>query len=590
MGDPDTLHSYSYTPDVAAALVTLALRPEASGGVWHLPVAPARTTREIVARVYALAGRRPRLFAAGGTTLRLLGLVKPELGEYRHTLYQFTERWVVDDSRFRTTFGQPATRPRRGARDDGRLVPRQHDVRRRRPSLTVRRPAPAQPPSATPTPREAAMSTVARPTAPTTDRRPSPPPTAPACASPPSTMSAAALLAIAGFTALGSVFEYPQILQSPTAEILDAFRAHQGAVTAWFAALAVGAALLAPTGILLGRTRAAAPAGGSPASATAAAAVQVAGLSRWVLLVPGVSADALDPARTAAAHARFEQLHLWLGTVVGETVGYVLTAAFTALRVGDRRPGARAAVDGVARARLRRARRDRGARAARRAPREPDELRRVRRLVPAGCSCSPSSCGAGTGQPDPGSGPPVRVTARRRPRRPGRRGLRDALRAAVRRRAQTMSRRRRRDSSASSRMAAPSASERRSFTYARCVLYGSLRRRRRRVHLVLAGREAAARAVPDLGRLDAGLLGEARHRSRARWRTSTRSGTAGRYPLARPRPSGPRRPGSRGSRCHWPPLVLLLFDVPDTWRRPLPKPGPGHVLCSCLRFYVIHAR
>lgn len=109
MGDPDTPHSYSYTPDVAAGLVTLALHPQAPGSVWHLPVAPARTTREIVAQVDALAGRRPRLFAAGGTTLRLLGLVRPGLGEYRHTLYQFTDRWVVDDSRFRAAFGQSAT-------------------------------------------------------------------------------------------------------------------------------------------------------------------------------------------------------------------------------------------------------------------------------------------------------------------------------------------------------------------------------------------------------------------------------------------------------------------------------------------------
>ena len=33
------------------------------------------------------------------------------------------------------------------------------------------------------------------------------------------TMAGAALLAIAGFTALGSVFEYPQILKEPTADI-----------------------------------------------------------------------------------------------------------------------------------------------------------------------------------------------------------------------------------------------------------------------------------------------------------------------------------------------------------------------------------
>ena len=60
-------------------------------------------------RVYRLAAQRPRLFAAGATTLRLLGLVKPAMREYLHTLYQFTDRWVVDDSRFRAAFGDHST-------------------------------------------------------------------------------------------------------------------------------------------------------------------------------------------------------------------------------------------------------------------------------------------------------------------------------------------------------------------------------------------------------------------------------------------------------------------------------------------------
>ena len=29
--------------------------------------------------------------------------------EYLHTLYQFTDRWVVDDSQFRAAFGDPTT-------------------------------------------------------------------------------------------------------------------------------------------------------------------------------------------------------------------------------------------------------------------------------------------------------------------------------------------------------------------------------------------------------------------------------------------------------------------------------------------------
>jgi hypothetical protein len=147
------------------------------------------------------------------------------------------------------------------------------------------------------------------------------------------TLITASALAIAGFTALGSVFEYPQILEEPTSDILALYREHQGAVVGWFLVLVISAAMLAPAGLLLGRL-----AGGTlgrwiAATGVAAATVQVIGLQRWVTLVPGISDDALDPARRAAAEDRFEFLHTLLGKVVGETIGYALTAAFTVLVV-----------------------------------------------------------------------------------------------------------------------------------------------------------------------------------------------------------------------------------------------------------------
>ena len=146
-------------------------------------------------------------------------------------------------------------------------------------------------------------------------------------------LALAALLAIAGFTALGSVFAYPQILEEPTGDILELFRAHQGAVMSWFGVLVVSAALMAPAGIWLGRL-----VGGSlgrwiAGVGIAAATVQVVGLQRWVTLVPGISEDALDPARRAAAEQRFELLHTVLGKAIGETLGYALTATFTVLVV-----------------------------------------------------------------------------------------------------------------------------------------------------------------------------------------------------------------------------------------------------------------
>lgn len=109
MGDPDRQHSYSYTPDVAAGLIALGADPRAAGEVWHLPIAETWTTRQVIDHVYAAAGHRPKLFAAGRTSLRAYGLLKPEMREYLHTLYQFTDDWVVSDARFRASFGDLST-------------------------------------------------------------------------------------------------------------------------------------------------------------------------------------------------------------------------------------------------------------------------------------------------------------------------------------------------------------------------------------------------------------------------------------------------------------------------------------------------
>jgi len=144
-------------------------------------------------------------------------------------------------------------------------------------------------------------------------------------------LALASVLAIAGFSVLGSVFEYPQILEEPTADILALFREHQGAVVTWFFVLVVSAALMAPAGIWLGRLTGGTLGRWIAGVGIAAATVQVIGLQRWVTLVPGISQDALNPARRASAEDRFELWHTLLGKAIGETVGYALTATFTVL-------------------------------------------------------------------------------------------------------------------------------------------------------------------------------------------------------------------------------------------------------------------
>jgi Domain of unknown function (DUF4386) len=143
----------------------------------------------------------------------------------------------------------------------------------------------------------------------------------------------AAVLTNAAFTVLGSVFDYPDVLKEPTSEILASFREHQGAVTFWFTVMAISSALFAPIAIGVGRLsthramRAAVPVG------IAAAVVQVIGLSRWPLLVPGFAADAAStqPATAAQARDSFETAHRVLGNILGESFGYLFTAAWTLL-------------------------------------------------------------------------------------------------------------------------------------------------------------------------------------------------------------------------------------------------------------------
>jgi hypothetical protein len=143
----------------------------------------------------------------------------------------------------------------------------------------------------------------------------------------------AAVLASVAFSALGSIFDYPDVLDAPAGEVLAAFRADQGAVSAWFAVLALSAALLAPIAIGVGRLSSQRTMRLAVRVGIAAAAVQVIGLMRWPILVPGYASDAAGGDAQVAAGARdsFTTAGDILGTALGETLGYTLTATWTAL-------------------------------------------------------------------------------------------------------------------------------------------------------------------------------------------------------------------------------------------------------------------
>ena len=109
IGDPDQPHSYSYVPDIANGLVTLADHDEADGAAWHLPNAPAITTREFINKVYAAAGHEPQIQAMSRVMVNVVGVFNGQVRELKEMLYEFEKPFVVDSGRFESAFGVHAT-------------------------------------------------------------------------------------------------------------------------------------------------------------------------------------------------------------------------------------------------------------------------------------------------------------------------------------------------------------------------------------------------------------------------------------------------------------------------------------------------
>jgi hypothetical protein len=140
------------------------------------------------------------------------------------------------------------------------------------------------------------------------------------------------------FFLLGRRFDYPDILRSPTGDILRRFQAGGvGLKILWYGFM-LTAVLLAPLAVLLGQVLARDGLAVVPTATVVgvlAAVVQFLGLARWPFLVPALARAYTDPASSQATReattVAFESFHRYLGIGIGECLGYLLTGAWTIL-------------------------------------------------------------------------------------------------------------------------------------------------------------------------------------------------------------------------------------------------------------------
>jgi len=103
-------HSYSYVPDCAQALLTLAETPSAWNQTWHMPTAPNPLTgREFISAAAESMGVPPKYRILSRSMVKLFGLVNPVIGEVHEMLYQNDSPYLFDSTKYDRAFGFAGT-------------------------------------------------------------------------------------------------------------------------------------------------------------------------------------------------------------------------------------------------------------------------------------------------------------------------------------------------------------------------------------------------------------------------------------------------------------------------------------------------
>ena len=116
LGNLDVPHTYTFVRDFSKGLVTLGEREEAIGEIWHIPSAETLTTRQFLELIFEEAGKTPKVMAAPGFLVKMMGLFNPMMRELKEILYEVEKPYIVDHSKYKNKFGEDTTLHREAIR------------------------------------------------------------------------------------------------------------------------------------------------------------------------------------------------------------------------------------------------------------------------------------------------------------------------------------------------------------------------------------------------------------------------------------------------------------------------------------------
>jgi len=117
-GDIHKIHTYTYTPDAAKATAILGNTPDAFNQVWHVPTTSEKlSTKQWIELVARELKKEPDIQMVPPWMIKMISLFVPVMREFPEMLYQYTQDYVFDSSKFEKRFGMKAIAPESGIRN-----------------------------------------------------------------------------------------------------------------------------------------------------------------------------------------------------------------------------------------------------------------------------------------------------------------------------------------------------------------------------------------------------------------------------------------------------------------------------------------